>query len=232
VRPVHKERYILSINDIAQALTYVLAMMFALTFREMARAWTTHMLGDDSALRMGRLTLNPAAHLDVVGTLVLPMVCALFGLPFIGWAKPIPFDERNFKHPVRDSIITAISGPVANLSLGFVCMLGLALQAKFHIEALEAGAFLAPLLKLIGAMIYVNGILAFLNLIPLPPLDGAQLLRLFLSHDQWERFEAVMAPYGIFIFLFLAFSGGLAWISKVTMIYVQVIERIAALIIH
>ncbi len=219
------------ISNIAQGLTYFLAMLFALTFHEAAHAFMSHMLGDDSAKSMGRLSLNPAVHVDMLGTLVLPLVCSLFGAPFIGWAKPVPYDERNFKNPVRDAMLTASAGPLSNLLMGCFCMLFVVIQTRFQWAIFSEGSFFAPLLKLAAAMIYVNGMLAFLNLIPLPPLDGATILRAFVSREFWERYESTIGPYGFFIFLFLAFSGGLSWISGLTMVYVGVLERVASFLL-
>ncbi len=222
----------MSINDVAQGLTYFLAMLFALTFHESAHAFTSNLLGDDSAKSMGRLSLNPAVHIDLIGTIVLPLVCSVFGAPFIGWAKPVPYDERNFKHPIRGAMLTAAAGPVSNLLLGFICMLFVALNTRYHWSIFDDGSFLAPVIKLAAAMIYMNGVLAFLNLIPLPPLDGATILRAFVNRDFWERYEAVIGPYGFFIFMFLAFSGGLFWISHLTMYYVQVLESFTGLLLR
>jgi len=222
----------LSINDVVQGFTYFLAMLFALTFHESAHAYTSHLLGDDSAKSMGRLSLNPAVHIDLVGTIVLPLVCSIFGAPFIGWAKPVPYDERNFKHPVRGAMLTAAAGPAANLLLGFVSMLFIGLNARYHWGIFNEGSFLAPVTKLAAALVYMNGVLAFLNLIPLPPLDGATILRAFVSRGFWERYESVIGPYGFFIFMFLAFSGGLAWISPLTMYYIRVLEVFTGFLLH
>lgn len=214
----------MTINDLAQGLTYFLAMLFGLTLHEAAHAFSSHLLGDDSAKVMGRLSLNPAVHVDPLGTLILPLVCSVFGAPFIGWAKPVPYDERNFKNPTRDAMLTAAAGPVANLLVGFICMLFLALVQKFQWNIFATGSFLNPLLKLASAMIFINGLLAFLNLIPLPPLDGATILRHFVSRNVWERYESIVGPYGFFIFLFLAFAGGLSWLTPLTLVYVRTVE--------
>jgi Zn-dependent protease len=221
----------MSFPDLTQSLTYVLAMLFALTFHEAAHALASHLLGDDSAKREGRLSLNPAVHVDPIGTIAFPLVCSLVGAPFIGWAKPVPYDERNFKKPVRDAMLTAAAGPFSNILFGFVCMLILALNARFEWSVFQAGSFFAPLLKIITAMTYVNGMLAFLNLIPLPPLDGATILRAFVSRDFWDRYEATIGPYGFIIFLVLAYGGMLNWISSFTMVYVKIITALASALV-
>jgi Zn-dependent protease len=221
----------MSISGLTEGLTYFLAMLFALTFHEAAHAFASHLLGDDSAKREGRLSLNPAVHVDPIGTLAFPLVCALFGAPFIGWAKPVPYDERNFKKPTRDAMLTAAAGPVSNLLLGFICMVIIVLNVRYEWGVFQSGSFLAPFLKIITAMTYVNGMLAFLNLIPLPPLDGATILRAFVSRDIWDRYEQVVGPYGFMIFLMLAFAGLLNWISSFTMVYVKLINVLANIVV-
>jgi Zn-dependent protease len=218
----------MSINDLTQALTYFLAMLFALTFHEAAHAFASHSFGDDSAKREGRLSLNPTVHMDMVGTVALPLVCSVLGAPFIGWAKPVPYDERNFKNPTRDVVLTAAAGPLANLFLSFVCLIIFLLNDQLDWAIFAKGSFLAPLMGVVGAMIYVNGILAFLNLIPLPPLDGATIMRAFMDRNLWERYEMAVAPWGFVIILVLASMGGLNWISGLTAVYVSFMEALAS----
>jgi Zn-dependent protease len=218
----------MSINDLTQALTYFLAMLFALTFHEAAHAFASHSFGDDSAKREGRLSLNPTVHMDMLGTVALPLVCSVLGAPFIGWAKPVPYDERNFKNPTRDVVLTAAAGPAANLLLSFICLIIFRLNAQLDWLLFAKGSFLAPLMGVVGAMIYVNGILAFLNLIPLPPLDGATIMRAFMDRNLWERYEMAVAPWGFVIILVLASMGGLNWISGLTAVYVSFIDALAS----
>jgi Zn-dependent protease len=219
--------------DLTNGLTYFIAMLFSLTFHEAAHAFASFALGDDLAKREGRLSLNPAVHADPIGTLVFPLVCAvaLPGAPFIGWAKPVPYDERNFKKPLRDAMLTAAAGPVSNLILGFLCMVILVLNSRFQWSVFQDGSVLAPAIKILTAMTYVNGMLAFLNLIPLPPLDGATIMRAFVSRDFWDRYESTIGPYGFIIFLGLAFAGLLTWISSFTMVYVKLIQSLAVMIV-
>lgn len=221
----------MSITDLTQALTYFLAMLFALTFHEAAHAFASHSFGDDSAKREGRLSLNPTVHMDMLGTVALPLVCSILGAPFIGWAKPVPYDERNFRNPTRDVVLTAAAGPVANLLLSFICLIIFRLNAQLDWSIFAKGSFLAPLMGVVGAMIYVNGILAFLNLLPLPPLDGATIMRAFMDRSLWERYEIAVAPWGFVIILVLASMGGLNWISGLTAFYVSFMDALASPII-
>jgi Zn-dependent protease len=222
----------MTINDLSQIFTYFLAMLFALTFHEAAHAFAANFLGDKTAKSMGRLSLNPAVHMDMIGTLAFPLMCSAMGAPFIGWAKPVPYDERNFKNPNRDSMLTAAAGPISNLIFGFICLLFLELNNMLQWSILTKGQFLAPLTNLIAALVYVNGILAFLNLIPLPPLDGAKILRAFVNRDLWDRYEAMVAPYGFMIFLMLAYLGGLNWIGGLTDAYVRILQLLTGIILN
>jgi Zn-dependent protease len=163
----------------------------------------------------------------MLGTVALPLVCSVLGAPFIGWAKPVPYDERNFRNPTRDVVLTAAAGPLANLLLSFVCLIIFRLNTQLDWSVFAKGSFLAPLMGVIGAMIYVNGILAFLNLLPLPPLDGATILRAFMDRNSWERYEMAVAPWGFVIILVLASMGALNWISGLTDVYVRFMDALA-----
>ena len=212
------------INQIAQGLTYFLAMLFCLTFHESAHAFAAHLRGDDTAKREGRLSLNPAAHADLVGTIILPLAGFLMGMPIIGWAKPVPLNVRNLKRPSSDAVIVALAGPFSNLVFGFLCVVMLFAYQRYGFAILPPDSFFYPLIKLLGAMAFVNGALAFFNLIPLPPLDGAALLKAILPTDIYESYEAVAAPYGFIVLFMLAFSGGLAWIGSLTRAWVGLCE--------
>lgn len=218
-------------NDIAQALTYFLAMLFALTFHEAAHAYSAHVLGDDTATRQGRLSLNPAAHADLIGTIVLPLVGFMMHAPIIGWAKPVPVDERNLRNPVRGGFIVAMAGPASNLVMAFVAVVVVRAHQLYGSEFLAEGSFFYPLVKLVVAFAFVNAALAFFNLIPLPPLDGAAILRIILPRDVYESYESVAAPYGFIILLVLAMGGGLAWIGTVSRFYVEICDRLSSFVI-
>ena len=149
-----------------------LIFVASLTVHEWAHAWTAHRLGDDTALRQGRVTFNPVVHIDPIGTIAMPifnLVLRVMGSNFgmIGWARPVPVDPRNLKHPVRDDLLITLAGPGSNLVL---CLLG----------GLVGGLFLrfAPDARpLVYSFVYINALLAVFNMIPLPPLDGSHVLR-------------------------------------------------------
>jgi Zn-dependent protease len=159
-------------------------LLLSLTVHEWAHAWSANRLGDDTARMQGRLTLNPIAHIDPIGTLILP----LLGIPF-GWAKPVPVNPTRFRRGVKMStgmILTAAAGPLANVALAVLCAVAFGLVARFSPEAMTARFGIAPLL-MIG--IQINVTLAIFNMIPIPPLDGSRVVDGLVPYGwrpQWE----------------------------------------------
>ena len=219
------------VNEIAQALTYFLAMLFALTFHEAAHAYIAHIRGDDTAKREGRLSLNPASHADMVGTIILPLAGFLMHMPIIGWAKPVPVDERNLKNLPLDSFFVAIAGPGSNLIMALLGTIMVRLYYLYGTGMLPADSFFYPLVKLLIAFVFVNATLAIFNLIPLPPLDGAALLRLLLPQEMYDKFESVARPYGFIILLMLAMGGGLVWIGQLSRAVVGICDILAGFVV-
>jgi Zn-dependent protease len=175
-------------------------LLLSLSFHEWAHAWSASRLGDDTAERMGRLTLNPFAHADLFGTILLP----LLGVPF-GWAKPVPVNPARFRRGVKMStgmMITAGAGPLSNFFLATVCAVIFGLMARFAPGLLEPGKGVSNLLVM---MILLNVTLGVFNLVPLPPLDGSRIvdglmpLRLRPAWDQFSR----VAPFVLLALLFL-----------------------------
>lgn len=170
------------------------AILFGLTIHEFSHGYVAWRLGDPTARAMGRLTLNPLAHLDPIGTL------ALFFFRF-GWAKPVPIDPRFFRNPTRDMMLSSLAGPAANFLAAAVS--GLALRGLLLVGAGEFWVRLA------GFFVFFNLVLCFFNLIPIPPLDGSRLLFYFLpsrimaNYIQLER-------YGFLILVGVIVLGNLA----------------------
>jgi len=187
------------VDAILTRIPYVVLLILSLTVHEFAHAWSAWKLGDDTAAREGRLTLNPLVHLDLVGTVLLP----LFGVPF-GWAKPVPIDPSRFRRGISMNAgmaLTASAGPLANVLLAVLAAVGLGLTARFAPQASEAWTTL--LWGLLGG----NVGLAIFNLIPLPPLDGSRIVAWFIPYrlrPAWEGVER-LAP---FLLLFVFFFGG------------------------
>jgi Zn-dependent protease len=154
-------------------------------------------LGDSTAQDMGRLTLNPLAHIDPFGTVVLPIILLLTSGIFIGYAKPVPFDPRNLKNPRRDSALIGIAGPAANLLIATA----LGMVVRFGSDV----AFLAIISQYLKFIIMINIWLALFNLIPVPPLDGSKvLLGITSKFDRTYQALEGMGMFSLFVALFLA----------------------------
>lgn len=180
----------MEIAQIAERLLNLIVLLLSLTFHEFFHAFSAWKLGDDTAARMGRLTLNPIPHIDPIGTLLLPLMNAP-----IGWAKPVPINPAKFNRKVgmsRGDIIVSAAGPLSNLLLGLVAAIVLGLLFRFVPEVHDSGtsAFLQRLM-------IVNAGLAVFNLLPIPPLDGghvAENLMPYRFRAGWEQFARV-APF-------------------------------------
>ncbi len=176
----------------------VAILLIAVTIHEVSHGFVAYKLGDTTAKDMGRLTLNPLAHIDPVGTFVVPLALTLFGAPAFGWAKPVPIDYRNLRHPKQDTIWISMAGPAANLLLAIG--LSLLLQAGI-ISEIKIGDN-----PLIFTAILINLFLAVFNLIPIPPLDGARILIGLLPPEQAYRYSK-LEPYGFIIVFALIYFG-------------------------
>ncbi|BCX83015.1 hypothetical protein MIT9_P2606 [Methylomarinovum caldicuralii] len=189
---------------LAQKLAvWVLPILFAITLHEVAHGWVAWLLGDDTAKRLGRLSLNPLHHVDIVGTVVVPLAMLLLGGFIFGWAKPVPVDFGRLRHPKRDMALVALAGPGANLLMA----LGWTLLARFGVF-LEMAYVSVPLIYMGAAGIFFNLVLMVLNLLPVPPLDGGRVLVGILPH-RWAAWVAQLEPYGMPILLLLLITGAL-----------------------
>ncbi len=183
--------------DIQTLLIYAIPVLFAITVHETAHGWVASLLGDHSARMMGRITLNPIKHIDPVGTILVPAFLYFTSGFIFGWAKPVPVNFSALRSPRQDMLWVAIAGPISNflmaaLWLG-VIFIAINTGSQFLVDMAQVG-------------IQINLLLAVLNLLPLPPLDGGRVLssllppRLSYQYDQLE-------PYGLYILLGLLFLG-------------------------
>lgn len=174
--------------------------LLAITCHEVSHGFVAWRFGDPTARMMGRLTLNPLKHLDIIGTLMIFFIG-------IGWAKPVPVVYENLHNPKRDMIWVAAAGPITNFLLATVSaflLRGLASFAEPGDSATPLALFLEPLVLMLAFSVYINLLLAIFNLIPVPPLDGGRVMVGLLPHRQaaaWARIE----PYGMIIIIVLVF---------------------------
>ena len=177
------------LQAVVQFVVFLVALVFAITVHEASHALVAYYLGDPTAKIRGRMTLNPLAHLDPIGSLVFLITQS------IGWGKPVPVNPANFKHPVRDDALTALAGPISNFILAFV----IALPLRY------VGDNMPAVLGLIFWMIFhVSIFLGIFNLFPFPPLDGSKILGLIMPrrfYRAYDRYLTSGARYFIIIIL-------------------------------
>ncbi len=196
----------LTSESLALGLTTYVVLLFSLSVHESAHGWMAHKLGDDTALRDGRVSLNPLVHIDPIGTLLIPMLQIFTGLPFIGWAKPTPYDPSNFRRDVtmrQGHMLVAGAGPVSNLLLAvlFTAAFFVIVRTGIIQEARN------PVVVMVGLGIQMNVVLALFNLVPIPPLDGSKVASYGLPGSLGERYDRVVEPYGYMILLVLFMTG-------------------------
>jgi len=182
----------------------ILPILFAVTVHEVAHGYAAYLLGDQTARVLGRLTLNPVKHIDIFGTIIVPATLLLLNAGVVlGWAKPVPINPYNFKHPRRDSQLVALAGPASNFIMAIIW--GGILKGSFILfEHNIPGALAIIEMSKIG--IIINLVLMVFNLLPLPPLDGGHIVAGLLPKKLAYRYEQI-APFGFFILLLLVSIG-------------------------
>lgn len=189
----------------------LIVFLFAISIHESAHAWMANRCGDPTARMLGRITLNPIKHIDPIGTILLPAIAIFAHIPVLGWAKPTPVNPRNFQHPVRDDILTAVVGPLSNFLVAFIAMLlliGISVtsptgRAIIH-GRIGIDSPLVPITVLIFELLQINVVLGVFNLIPVPPLDGSHVLRHALSGSALMVYDRI----GFFGLIVLVYFGG------------------------
>lgn len=193
---------------IVQKITiWALPLIFAITLHEAAHGYVASRFGDQTARLSGRLTLNPLKHIDLVGTIIIPALMLMVSNFVFGWAKPVPVDARNLRHPRRDMAFVALAGPISNLIMAFFW--GMIAKLGILAEVYGNNWLGVPITYMGGAGIMINVVLGVLNLIPLPPLDGGKVLSSILPPRVAYQYEKI-EPYGFLILLVLMFAGVLS----------------------
>jgi Zn-dependent protease len=215
-----------SIPDIAYTIAvWAVPILFAITLHEAAHGWVANKLGDPTAKRLGRITVNPIKHIDPVGTVVVPLFLAMVSPFVMGWAKPVPVDPRHFKSPLLDMALVAVAGPASNFLMA--CIWAMFIQLVYL--SMDQSQVLVFLTEMGKNGIIINIVLMVLNLLPIPPLDGGRVVagvlppNLAVPFMQLERF-------GMIIILLLLVSGILGKILwPLVMHFVKLVSTIFGL---
>lgn len=195
----------LNISVIQKVVVYALPLIFAITLHEAAHAYMAKKYGDDTAVFLGRLSLNPLRHIDPIGTILFPLIGIIFGGFIFGWAKPVPINFARLHNPKRDLFFVALAGPLSNFAQALIWVLILKLSGYLT-------SYIAVPLSLMGqAGIMINISLMLLNLLPILPLDGGRMLFAVLPPRAAMAFGRI-EPYGMWILILLMLLGGLTYI--------------------
>lgn len=201
---------------VQRIVVWILPVVFAITVHEVAHGWMAKQFGDKTADQQGRLTLNPLKHIDPLGTIIIPGLLLITFTGFIfGWAKPVPVDARNFKNPKRAMMMVALAGPLSNIFMALAWVLIARIGVAVQIEFISL-----PLIYSGVAGITINLILALINLLPIPPLDGSRVLSGLLP-DYWAWQFNRLERFGFVILLILLATNALGLILAYPMYYAQ-----------
>jgi len=189
--------------DFQTLLIWVIPVLLAITLHEAAHGWTASKFGDHTARMMGRVTLNPVKHIDPVGTIIVPLALLIMSTGFIfGWAKPVPINFNALRSPKSGMIWVALAGPGANLIMAI---------GWLFVAILSVNINMPVILKMAGAGIFINLLLAVFNLLPIPPLDGSRVISALLPNPLAYKYNQ-LERYGFVILIGLMFIGGFSYI--------------------
>jgi len=209
-------------------LIAAIPILIAITFHEVAHGFVAYKCGDSTAKMMGRLTLNPIAHIDPVGTIIVPLMLFIFskGTFIFGTAKPVPVNFYNLRHPRRDSALVSAAGPATNVIIAILSILLLVLIDKISIvftsSAFIGQKIIIPLNKMLQYSVSFNIFIAAFNLLPVPPLDGGRIVTSLLPAKHSYQFSKI-EPYGILIVLVLWFTGIARYIIVPIQLFIKLI---------
>jgi Zn-dependent protease len=205
--------------NIALIATQLIVILFAITIHEAAHGWAANKLGDPTAMILGRVTLNPVAHIDPIGTVLLPLLLVIMRAPPFGWAKPVPVNPMNLKDPKKDNLLISAAGPVSNFCVAIVAGITLKIVLSITGNTAPPGFNITQaLVTLLYYSVLLNVFLAVFNLIPIPPLDGSGILLGLVSEEAAQKVEQ-LRPFGFIIVI------GMMWLGVLTFIF-SPIQRI------
>ncbi len=197
-----------SLENVISIVLSVVLVLFSSIIHECAHGWVAYKCGDPTAKEAGRLTLDPRAHIDSFGSIVLPILMAIIGGPVFAFMKPVPYNPRRLKNPRRDELLVALAGPASNLLQAVVgaTLYNIVwdLGYRFVVAGILPVAVFYVLLRVFATYVYVNLVLAFFNLIPLPPLDGSKLILYLLKGKAREAYYKLQ-PYSMAILLVILY---------------------------
>jgi Zn-dependent protease len=212
---------LLTPQKIAEGITYFVVLLFSLSFHESAHAWMASRMGDDTARNLGRVSLNPIVHIDLVGTVIIPLVqfFSAGSIPLLGWAKPTPVQDRNFRpgELAKGRILVASAGPASNLILALIFT-----AAMFTAKRLGATPEENEMLfRLLLTGVAMNVGLAVFNLLPVPPLDGSHVASWGLPRSLGDAYDRFMGQYGQYLLLILFVTGVLSWVTTPFIVFLR-----------
>ena len=191
-----------------QLLITLPVLVFSIVLHEVAHGWVARREGDPTAAMLGRITLNPIPHIDPIGSILVPALLLLTSSGFIfGWAKPVPVNIGRLRRQRRDYVLVAAAGPASNLLLALGASVGLSLLTVSPMTLDEPNVS-APIAALLGQALRLNVLLAVFNMLPIPPLDGGNVLGGLLPHAIEARYDALIRPYGFLLLYALMFTRG------------------------
>lgn len=187
--------------QVIDGIFYIVVLIMSIVIHEYAHGYVAYLYGDDTARYEGRLTLNPIKHLELFGSVILPLVLLFSNAGFIlGWAKPVPYNPENLKGGRKANALVAMAGILSNLGLAIIFGLILRFAPMFGIESLS-GVVINSFYKIMTSIVLLNIVLAFFNLIPIPPLDGSKVLFTYIP-ARFRHIQAFLEQYGMFLLLF------------------------------